>query len=69
MKTELVEGDVAQEEPAKSTIQQVVSHWGRIDILVNNAGINRDRLLLRMNTDDWDQVIQVDLRGAFLCTR
>jgi len=65
----LVEGDVAQEEPAKSTIQQVVSHWGRIDILVNNAGINRDRLLLRMNTDDWDQVIQVDLRGAFLCTR
>ena len=65
----LVEGDVAQEEPAKSTVQQVVSHWGRIDILVNNAGINRDRLLLRMNTDDWDQVIQVDLRGAFLCTR
>ncbi len=65
----LVEGDIAQEEPAKSTIQQVVSHWGRIDILVNNAGINRDRLLLRMNTDDWDQVIQVDLRGAFLCTR
>ena len=65
----MVEGDVSQEEPAKSTVQQVVSHWGRIDILVNNAGINRDRLLLRMNTDDWDQVIQVDLRGAFLCTR
>jgi 3-oxoacyl-[acyl-carrier protein] reductase len=65
----LVEGDVAQEEPAKSTVQQVVSRWGRIDILVNNAGINRDRLLLRMNTDDWDQVIQVNLRGAFLCTR
>ena len=64
-----VEGDVSQEEPAKSTVQQVVSNWGRIDILVNNAGINRDRLLLRMNTDDWDQVIQVDLRGAFLCTR
>ncbi len=65
----MVEGDVSQEEPAKSTVQQVVSNWGRIDILVNNAGINRDRLLLRMNTDDWDQVIQVDLRGAFLCTR
>ena len=65
----MVEGDVSQEEPAKSTVQQVVSNWGRIDILVNNAGINRDRLLLRKNTDDWDQVIQVDLRGAFLCTR
>ncbi len=65
----MVEGDVSQEEPAKSTVQQVVSNWGRIDILVNNAGINRDRLLLRMHTDDWDQVIQVDRLGAFLCTR
>ena len=65
----LVEGDVAQEEPAKSVVQQVVDRWDHIDILVNNAGISRDRLLLRMNTDDWDQVLQVDLRGAFLCTR
>ncbi len=65
----LVEGDVAQEDIAKSAVQQVVDRWERIDILVNNAGINRDRLLLRMNTDDWDQVLQVDLRGAFLCTR
>ena len=65
----LVAGDVAQEDVAKSAVQQVVDQWERIDILVNNAGINRDRLLLRMKSEDWDEVIQVDLRGAFLCTR
>jgi 3-oxoacyl-[acyl-carrier protein] reductase len=65
----LVEGDVAQEDSAKSAIKQVTDRWDRIDILVNNAGINRDRLLLRMSVDDWDQVLSVDLRGPFLCTR
>lgn len=65
----LVEGDVTQEKDASAAVKQVVGHWGRIDILVNNAGINRDRLLLRMSSEDWDQVMEVDLRGAFLCTR
>ena len=65
----LVEGDVAQDASAKSVIQQVVKQWGRIDILVNNAGINRDRLLLRMSPEDWDQVMDVNLRGTFLCSR
>ena len=65
----LVEGDITQEDSAASAIKQVVDRWKRIDILVNNAGINRDRLLLRMSTDDWDQVLGVDLRGAFLCTK
>ena len=62
-------GDVTEEEATKSIIKQMTDHWGRIDILVNNAGINRDRLLVRMSQDDWDQVLGVDLRGAFLCTR
>ena len=65
----LVEADVTQEDSAASAIKQVVDRWQRIDILVNNAGINRDRLLLRMTTDDWDQVLGVDLKGAFLCTK
>jgi 3-oxoacyl-[acyl-carrier protein] reductase len=64
-----LEGDVSQEESAQAVFQQANEHWGQIDILVNNAGITRDRLLLRMTLEDWDQVLDVDLRGAFLCTR
>ena len=65
----LIEGDVSQEEPAEAVVKQAFDHWGRIDILVNNAGIHRDRLLLRMASEDWDQVIDVNLKGAFLCTK
>ena len=65
----LVEGDVSQETFAEAAVKQVVDKWSRIDILVNNAGINRDRLLIRMSPQDWDQVLNVNLRGAFLCTK
>lgn len=65
----LVPADVSEEKSAEAAVKQVVDRWGRIDILVNNAGITRDRLLLRMTADDWDQVLNVDLRGAFLCTK
>ena len=64
-----VEGDVSQEESAQAVVKQVAERLGPIDILANNAGITRDRLLLRMTTEDWDQVLDVDLRGAFLCTK
>ena len=62
-------GDVSQETDAETLIKSVVEQWGRIDILVNNAGITRDRLLLRMTPEDWDRVLEVNLRGAFLCTK
>lgn len=62
-------GDVSQEGATEAVVKGLLDHWGRIDILVNNAGINRDRLLMRMTLDDWDQVLNVDLRGAFLCTK
>ena len=65
----LVEADITQEASAQAAVKQVVDKWDHIDILVNNAGINRDRLLLRMTSEDWDQVLTVDLKGAFLCTR
>ena len=65
----LIAGDVSDESQASQTIKAVVSEYGRIDILVNNAGINRDRLLLRMSSSDFDEVLQVNLRGAFLCTK
>ena len=61
--------DVSQESAAKELVDRVMAQWGRLDILVNNAGITRDRLLLRMTPADWDEVLQVNLRGAFLCTK
>jgi 3-oxoacyl-[acyl-carrier protein] reductase len=64
-----VEADVRNAEAVKAMIQQVTDKWGKIDILVNNAGINRDTLLLRMPDKDWDDVINTNLRGAYLCTK
>ena len=66
---EVMAGDVSDEEDAGALIKQVIDQWGRVDILVNNAGITRDRLLLRMTPEDWDRVLEVNLRGAFLCTK
>ncbi|MCH7737393.1 MAG: 3-oxoacyl-[acyl-carrier-protein] reductase [Chloroflexi bacterium] len=65
----LVGGDVSQDDKAAAVIKNLVDHFGRIDILVNNAGINKDQLLIRMKPEDFDSVISVNLRGAFLCTR
>ena len=65
----LVEADISQAALAEAAVNRVIEQWQGFDILVNNAGINRDRLLLRMTLDDWDHVLDVDLRGAFLCTK
>ena len=65
----LVGGDVSQEEAAESVIKTMIEHFGTIDILINNAGINKDQLLIRMKPEDFDSVMSVNLRGAFLCTR
>ncbi len=64
-----VVGDVALEDDANNLIGQTIAIYGKIDILVNNAGITRDGLLLRMKSDDWDAVLDTNLKGAFLCTR
>ena len=50
-------------------VKQAVQRWGTLDILVNNAGVTRDKLLLRMSAAEWDEVMSVNLRGAYLCTR
>jgi 3-oxoacyl-[acyl-carrier protein] reductase len=62
-------GDVALEEDANNLVQQAIATYGQVDILVNNAGITRDGLLLRMKNEDWDAVLDTNLKGAFLCTR
>jgi len=64
-----VEADVRDSETVKGMVEQVTDKWSKIDILVNNAGINRDTLLLRMSDDAWDDVINTNLRGAYLCTK
>ena len=64
-----VEADVRDAEAVKAMVQKVTDQWGKIDILVNNAGITRDNLLLRMSEEAWDDVININLRGAFLCTK
>ena len=64
-----VVGDVAVEADANNLIEQAVATFGRVDVLVNNAGITRDGLLLRMKNDDWDAVLDTNLKGAFLCIR
>ena len=59
-------GDGAQIE---AFVEQVMKQYGRVDILVNNAGITRDKLLIRMSDDDWNQVIRINLTGTFLLSR
>jgi len=61
--------DVTDSEQVEQLFASVVSDFDRVDIVVNNAGITRDTLLLSMDDQQWDQVIQVNLRGVFLCTR
>ncbi len=64
-----VVGNVTVAADAEKAMDAAVAAFGRVDILVNNAGITRDALLLRMKDEDWDAVLSVNLKGAFLCTR
>jgi 3-oxoacyl-[acyl-carrier protein] reductase len=64
-----VVGNVTVAADVENMIDAAVEAFGRVDILVNNAGITRDGLLMRMKDDDWDAVLNVNLKGAFLCTR
>jgi 3-oxoacyl-[acyl-carrier protein] reductase len=64
-----VRADVSKADEVEAMVQQVVQGLGKIDILVNNAGVTRDTLLMRMDEKDWDLVLNVNLKGAFLCTK
>lgn len=64
-----VQGNVTVAADAEQMVEAAVKAFGRVDILVNNAGITRDGLLVRMKDEDWDAVLTVNLKGAFLCTR
>jgi 3-oxoacyl-[acyl-carrier protein] reductase len=64
-----VKADVAQKRDAQNLVKETVDAFGRIDILVNNAGFTRPALLLKMTEDEWDQVVDIHLKGAFLCSQ
>jgi 3-oxoacyl-[acyl-carrier protein] reductase len=65
----LYKADVSDATAVREMTRQIVRQWGKIDILVNNAGIVRDTLLLRMPDEAWDEVLNTNLRGAYLCTK
>jgi 3-oxoacyl-[acyl-carrier protein] reductase len=64
-----VMADVSSSEEIGALVNTVIATYGRVDILVNNAGIARDQLAVRMSDDEWDSVLNVNLKGVFVCTR
>ena len=64
-----VKADVAQASDVEEMVEACLARFERVDILVNNAGITRDGLLLKMKDEDWEAVLNVNLRGTFYCTR
>jgi 3-oxoacyl-[acyl-carrier protein] reductase len=69
IKTLAVAGDISKSEDVEALFKAANDTFGGVDILVNNAGITRDNLLARMEEKDWDLVLTVNLKGAFLCTK
>lgn len=65
----VIQANVADAASVDSMVKQTVEAFGRLDILVNNAGITRDNLIMRMKETDWDDVIDTNLKGVFLCTK
>lgn len=64
-----VQCDVSDSNSVANMVKETVNTFGKLDILVNNAGITKDNLLMRMKEEEWDQVININLKGVFLCTK
>jgi 3-oxoacyl-[acyl-carrier protein] reductase len=69
VKSLAIKADVADVNEVEQMVKETVDKLGKIDILVNNAGITRDNVILRMKSEDWDQVMDINLKGTFLCTK
>ena len=65
----VVKGDVRKTEDVQELISKTLDKFGKIDIFINNAGVTRDGLMLRMTEDDWDLVMDINLKGAFNCIK
>lgn len=64
-----LKGNVGKSDDAENLVKEVLNTWGKIDILVNNAGITRDNLIMRMKEEEFDQVIETNLKGVFNCLK
>jgi len=64
-----IQADISSGEDVQKMVDETIKQFGKLDILVNNAGITRDQLLMRMKESDWDEVINTNLKGVFLCTK
>ena len=64
-----IKADVTKQDDIESLFDKTLKQFGHIDIVVNNAGITRDTLMIRMNEKDWDMVLDINLKGAFLVTK
>jgi 3-oxoacyl-[acyl-carrier protein] reductase len=64
-----IRGDVSRKDEAYAVVEAAREHFGRLDILVNNAGFSKPAMLLKMTEDQWDQVVDLHLKGAFLCSQ
>ncbi len=69
IKAVAIVGDVRNAEDVKNMISKAVETFGGIDILINNAGITKDKPMAMMSEDDWDTVLDINLKGCFLCTK
>lgn len=68
-KTIAVKADVAQKAEVENLVNSAIDTFGRLDILVNNAGFTRPAMMIKMTEDQWDQVVDIHLKGAFLCAQ
>ncbi|MBD9159101.1 MAG: 3-oxoacyl-[acyl-carrier-protein] reductase [Clostridiales bacterium] len=69
VKVLLVKADVSNKEEAEGLVNQTIEKFGKIDVLVNNAGITKDNLLMRMSEEDFEKVLDINLKGTFLITK
>jgi 3-oxoacyl-[acyl-carrier protein] reductase len=61
--------NISQADPVQQMVEDVQKQWGHIDIMVNNAGVTRDGLIIRMSEQDWDDVMTINLKSVFLCSK
>lgn len=68
-KAMIIEADVTDSAAINDMLEKIIAEFGRVDILINNAGITKDNLLMRMKEEDWDAVLNINLKGIFNCTK